>query len=80
MILARAERGTIQVHTEPVLLQHVLPKVCDEEQRRWPDNRFKLTTAPRVPVARRMRPSSNRSCETYLRTRPSTVRLTAWWS
>jgi signal transduction histidine kinase len=46
------ERGTIQVHTEPVLLQHVLPKVCDEEQRRWPDNRFKLTTAPRVPVAR----------------------------
>jgi PAS domain S-box-containing protein len=52
VVLARAERGTIQVHTEPVLLQRLLPKVRDEEQRRWPNNSFKLTTAPRVPVAR----------------------------
>jgi PAS domain S-box-containing protein len=52
VVLARAERGTIQVHTEPVLLQHVLRKVCDQEQRRWPDRRFELTVAPALPVAR----------------------------
>ena len=52
VVLARAERGTIQVHTEPVLLQHLIPKVCDQERRRWPDTRFELTMAPQVPVAR----------------------------
>jgi PAS domain S-box-containing protein len=52
VILARAERGTIQVHTEPVLLQHVLPKVCEQERRRWPDHRFELSMAGPLPVAR----------------------------
>jgi PAS domain S-box-containing protein len=52
VILARAERGTIQVHTEPVLLQHVLPKVCEQERRRWPDCRVELTMASPLPVAR----------------------------
>ncbi len=52
VVLARAERGTLQVHTEPVLLQHLLPRVCDEEQRRWPDNQFRLMMEPLLPVAR----------------------------
>lgn len=52
VVLARVERGTIQVHTEPVLLQHLMPKVCEEEQRRWPECRFELRIAPQVPVAR----------------------------
>ncbi|MFI5260019.1 MAG: PAS domain-containing protein [Candidatus Limnocylindrales bacterium] len=52
VVLARAERGTIQVHTEPVLLQHLLPKVCDEEQRRWPECRISLNLATPLPVAR----------------------------
>ena len=52
VILARAERGTIQVHTEPVLLQHVLRKVCAQEQRRWPSCRFELRLASGLPVAR----------------------------
>ena len=52
VVLARAERGTIQVHTEPVLLQHLMRKVCDAERRRWPKCHFELTIAPVVPVAR----------------------------
>jgi PAS domain S-box-containing protein len=52
VILARTERGTIQVHTEPVSLQRILPRVCDQEQRRWPEIRFELTIAASVPVAR----------------------------
>jgi PAS domain S-box-containing protein len=52
VILAKAERGTIQVHTEPVLLQHVLRKVCDQEQKRWPDCKFQLSIATPLPVAR----------------------------
>ena len=52
VVLARTERGTIQVHTEPVLLQHLLPKVCDKERRRWPDCRFELSIAAPLPVAR----------------------------
>jgi PAS domain S-box-containing protein len=52
VILARAERGTIQVHTEPVLLQHLLPKVCEQERRRWPDCRFELSMTSPLPLAR----------------------------
>jgi two-component system sensor histidine kinase KdpD len=52
VVLARAERGAIQVHTEPVLLAHVLRRVCDQQKRRWPDNTFELSVAPQVPVAR----------------------------
>lgn len=52
VVLARAERGTIQVHTEPVLLQHLLPKVCEEERRRWPACRIELAVAVPLPVAR----------------------------
>ena len=52
VVLARAERGTIQVHTEPVPLQHVLRKVCEQEQKRWPDCRFELSIATPLPVAR----------------------------
>ncbi|MGA3030203.1 MAG: PAS domain-containing protein [Candidatus Limnocylindrales bacterium] len=52
VVLARAERGTIQVHTEPVLLQHLLRKVCDQEQRRWPECRISLSLAKPLPVVR----------------------------
>jgi PAS domain S-box-containing protein len=52
IVLARAERGTIQVHTEPVLLQQVLPKVCEQQRRRWPDCRFELSMTSSLPVAR----------------------------
>jgi len=52
VVLARTERGTIQVRTEPVLLQRVLPRVCDQEQRRWPDVKFEVIIDPSLPVAR----------------------------
>lgn len=52
VVLARAERGTIQIHTEPIPLQHVLRKVCEQEKRRWPDCKFKLSIATPLPVAR----------------------------
>jgi PAS domain S-box-containing protein len=52
VVLARAERGTIQVHTEPVLLQHVMRRVCEQERRRHPSNRVELTVAPAMPIAR----------------------------
>ena len=52
VILARAERGTIQVHTEPVSLQHVMRRVCEQERRRHPSNRLELSVAAALPVAR----------------------------
>jgi two-component system sensor histidine kinase KdpD len=52
VVLARAERGTIQVHTEPVPLRHVLRKVCEQERRRWPACTFRLSIATPLPVAR----------------------------
>jgi two-component system sensor histidine kinase KdpD len=52
VVLARAERGTIQVHTEPVLLQHVLRRVCEQARHRHPAIRLELTIAPAMPIAR----------------------------
>jgi PAS domain S-box-containing protein len=52
VILARAERGTIQIHTEPVPLGHVMRRVCEQERLRHPTNRIELTVAPALPVAR----------------------------
>ena len=52
VVLAKVERGTIQIHTEPVLLPHVLRKVCAAEQARWPEAQVDLAVVGNVPVAR----------------------------
>jgi PAS domain S-box-containing protein len=52
LVLAKSERGAIQVRTEPVLLQHILPRVCDQERARWPEQRIELSVPARLPVAR----------------------------
>ncbi len=52
VVLARAERGAIQVHTEPVLLQHVMRRVCEQGRHRHPAIRLELTIAPAMPIAR----------------------------
>jgi PAS domain S-box-containing protein len=52
VVLARAERGTIQVHTEPVLLQHVMRRVCEQARHRHAAIRLELTIAPAMPMAR----------------------------
>jgi signal transduction histidine kinase len=51
VVLTRAERGTIQIHTEPVLLPHILRKVVERERLRWPDRRIELSVAGSPPVA-----------------------------
>jgi PAS domain S-box-containing protein len=52
VVLARTERGTIRVRTVPVLLQRVLPRVCEQEQRRWPEITFEVKILEPLPVAR----------------------------
>ena len=51
VVLTRAEGGTIQIHTEPVLLPHVLRKVVERERLRWPDRRIELSVSGLPPVA-----------------------------
>ena len=51
VVLAKAERGSIQVHTEPVLLPHLLRRVCEHEQVRWPDRRIHVKIDGSLPVA-----------------------------
>jgi PAS domain S-box-containing protein len=52
LVLAKAERGAIPVQLEPVLLQHILPRLCEEEQRRRPDLKIDVRVDRPVPVAR----------------------------
>lgn len=52
LVLARTDSGATQVRTEPVLLQHILPRVCAQEQSRWPDRHFELSLVNPLPVAR----------------------------
>jgi PAS domain S-box-containing protein len=51
VVLAKAEHGTIQVRNEPVLLQHLLRRIIDQEKARWPDRDFTLTMNAALPVA-----------------------------
>ena len=52
LVLAKAERGALPVQLEPVLLQHLLPRICEEEERRRPGLKIDVTIARPVPVAR----------------------------
>ena len=51
LVLARAERGGLQVETEPVLLPHIVPRVVADERRRWSGHRFDLSMTEHLPVA-----------------------------
>ena len=52
LVLARAERGRLDIGGDPVLLQHVLPGVVSSEQARWPDTQFEASVPPGLlPVA-----------------------------
>jgi two-component system sensor histidine kinase KdpD len=51
VVLTRVERGTIQIHTEPVLLPHILRKVVERERLRWPDRRIEMAVDGSPPVA-----------------------------
>jgi len=52
LVLAKAERGAIPVQLEPVLLQHILPRLCEEEERRRPGLKIDVRVDRPVPVAR----------------------------
>ncbi len=52
VVLARVERGAIHIHTEPVLLPHLLRKVCGQEQGRWPDVEIEFSVIGEPVVAR----------------------------
>jgi signal transduction histidine kinase len=47
LVLARAERGALELGGDPVLLQHLIPRVVRSESVRWPEVRFveRLTAA-----------------------------------
>jgi PAS domain S-box-containing protein len=51
LVLARTEQGSIELGEEPVLIQHLLPRVAADVGRRWPGARFDLAVGD-LPVAR----------------------------
>jgi len=49
LVLTRVERGLLEPGQEPVLLQRLLPKVVEQEGRRWPARTIRLDVAPGLP-------------------------------
>lgn len=47
--LTRFGEGALDIGSEPVLLQRVLPAVVRSEQGRWPGGRFELALVPDLP-------------------------------
>jgi signal transduction histidine kinase len=47
--LTRFGEGALEIGSEPVLLQRVLPAVVRSEQGRWPGGRFELALEPDLP-------------------------------
>jgi GAF domain-containing protein len=50
LVLARAERDSIDIEGDPVLLQHVLPRVLRSETARWPEVRIESHVPPAMPT------------------------------
>jgi PAS domain S-box-containing protein len=51
VVLAKVERGTIQIHMEPVLLPHVMRPLCAQEEIRWPGQRISCRIVGKPAVA-----------------------------
>jgi len=49
LVLSRVERQGLQVESEPVLLQRLLPRVAEGEAARWPKVRFELDLPAGLP-------------------------------
>ncbi|MBA3851478.1 MAG: GAF domain-containing protein [Chloroflexi bacterium] len=49
LVLTRVERGLLEPGQEPILLQRVLPRVVEQEGRRWPDRSIRLDVGPDLP-------------------------------
>ena len=50
LVLARAERGGLQLGADPVLIQHLLPRIIESEGARWPSKRFELRMPRAMPT------------------------------
>jgi len=50
LVLTRVERGLLEPAQEPVLVQRVLPRLVEQEGRRWPDRTIRLDVAPGLPA------------------------------
>jgi signal transduction histidine kinase len=50
LVLARAERGTIDLGGDPVLLQHLVARVLRTEEPRWPGTTVTLSVPRPVPA------------------------------
>lgn len=52
LILARTERGAIEIGDEPVMISHVAERVIRSEQARWPAARFERQAQAGIAAAR----------------------------
>jgi signal transduction histidine kinase len=50
LVLSRAERGRVEIAREPILLGHVVQRVVQAEQARWPDRAFRLAPPGALPA------------------------------
>ena len=50
LVLARAERGGLQLGADPVLIQHLLPRIVESEGTRWPTKAFSLDMPRAMPT------------------------------
>lgn len=51
LVLSRAERGQVEISTDPIVLIHVLRRAIDSEAARWPTRDFSLDVDHDVPLA-----------------------------
>jgi signal transduction histidine kinase len=49
LVLSRVERQGLQIETEPVLLQRLVPRVAEAESARWPSARWQTKLPPGLP-------------------------------
>ena len=52
LVLARSERGSIELSAEPIVIPRLVEGVVDSEKGRWPAARFEVRNASQVPTAR----------------------------
>jgi len=50
LVLSRAERGRVEIATDPIVLTHVLRRAIDSEATRWPTRDFSLDADRHVPI------------------------------
>jgi signal transduction histidine kinase len=50
LVLSRAERGRVEIESDPIVLPHILRRAIDGEAARWPTRRFALDAERHVPL------------------------------